>query len=51
MGLSYNSENPDESYTFSLVHECEAVLPLEIEIPYLRVALTTEMTNVEKHRL
>ena len=35
---------------FSLVHGCE-VLPLEIHIPSLRVALTTEMTNDEKHRL
>ena len=35
---------------FSLVYGCEAVLPLEIQIPSLRVALTTEMTTEEKHR-
>ena len=36
---------------FSLVYGCEAVLPLEIQIPFLRVTLTTEMINEEKHRL
>ena len=36
---------------FSLVYGCEAVLPLEIQIPSLRVALTIEMTNEEKHRM
>ena len=36
---------------FSLVYGCEAVLPLEIQIPSLRVTLTAEMTNEEKHRL
>ena len=35
---------------FSLVHGCEAVLPLEIQILSLHVALTTEMTD-EKYRL
>ena len=35
---------------FSLVYGCEAVLPLEIQIPSLRVALTAEMTNEEKYR-
>ena len=36
---------------FSLVYECEAVLPLKIQIPSLHVALTMEMTDEEKHRL
>jgi len=36
---------------FSLVYGCEAVLPLEIQIPSLRVALTIEVTNEEKYRL
>ena len=36
---------------FFLVYGCEAVLPLEIQIPSLHVALTTEMTNEEKHQL
>jgi len=34
-----------------LVYGCEAVLPLEIQIPSLRVALTTKMTNEEKHQM
>jgi len=42
---------PTKSTPFSLVYECEAVLPLKIQIPSLRVALTVEMTNEEKHRL
>ena len=40
---------PTKATPFSLVYGCEAVLPLEIQIPSLRVALTAEMTN-EKHR-
>ena len=30
---------------FSLMYECEAILPLEIQIPSLHVSLTTEMTD------
>ena len=41
---------PTKTTPFSLVYECEAVLPLEIQIPSLRVVLTAEMTNEEKHR-
>ena len=36
---------------FSLVYGHEAVLPLEIQIPSLRVALIMEMTDEEKYRL
>ena len=36
---------------FSLVYGCVTVLLLKIQIPSLRVALTAEMTNEEKHRL
>jgi len=50
MGLSHNSENPAKGTPFSLVYGCE-VLPLETQILSLRVTLTTEMTNEEKHRL
>jgi len=32
-----------------LVYGCEAVLPLEIQIPSLRVSLTTEIMDEEKH--
>jgi len=42
---------PTKATPFSLVYGCEAVPPLEIQIPSLRVALTAEMTNEEKHRL
>jgi len=37
--------------SFSLVYGCEAILPLEIQILSLRVALPMEMTNEKKHRL
>jgi len=42
---------PTKATPFSLVYGCEAMLPLEIQIPSLRVALTAEMTKEEKHRL
>jgi len=42
---------PTKATPFSLVYGCEAVLPLEIQILSLRVALTTEMKNEQKHRL
>ena len=34
---------------FFLVYECEAILLLEVQIPSLRIAFTTEMTDEEKH--
>ena len=40
-----------EATLFSLVYGCEAILPLEIQISSLRVALTAEITNEEKHLL
>ena len=42
---------PTKAISFSLVYEYEAVLPLEVQILSLRVALTTEMTDDEKHQL
>jgi len=51
MGLPHNGENLDENYVIFLGVECEAVLPLEIQIPSLRVALTTKMADKEKHQL
>ena len=42
---------PTKATPFSLVYGCEAVLSLEIQIPSLHVALITEMTNEERHRL
>ena len=34
-----------------LVYRYEAVIPLEVQIPSLRIVLTTELTDEEKHRL
>jgi hypothetical protein len=34
-----------------LVYGCEAVLPLEIQIPSLRIAVATKMTEEDNHRL
>ena len=42
---------PTKATPFSLVYGCEVVLPLEIQIPSLRIALTAKMKNEEKHRL
>ena len=36
---------------FSLVYGYEAVLPLEIQIPSLRIALATKMTEAKNDRL
>src|SRR3954469_11443318 len=33
---------------FSLVYGCEAVLPLEIQMPSLRIAIASSMTEEEK---
>ncbi|ONK72758.1 uncharacterized protein A4U43_C04F22860 [Asparagus officinalis] len=41
---------PTRATPFSLVYGCEAVLPLEIQIPSLRVAITTGLTDEEKHQ-
>ena len=42
---------PTKATPYSLVYGAEAVLPLEIQIPSLRVALATEMTDDEQHIL
>ena len=44
-------QSPTKATPFSLVYGCEAVLPLEIQISSLRVALTAKMTYEETHRL
>ena len=51
MGLSHDGSNPTKATPFALAYWCETVLPLEIQIPSLHVALMAEMTNEEKHRL
>jgi len=50
MGLWHNSKKPDESYTI-LFGICETVLPLKIQILSINIALTTKITNEEKHQL
>ena len=37
--------------SFSLVYGCEAVIPLEIKMPWLQVALATKMTKEDNDRL
>ena len=41
---------PTGATPYSLVYGCEAVLPLEVQIPSLRIALTTQMTTEEQHQ-
>ena len=41
---------PTGTMTYSLVYGCEVILPLEIQIPSLRIALATGMTTEESHR-
>jgi hypothetical protein len=41
---------PTKATPFSLVYGCEAVLPLEIQIPSLRIAITSGMTEEEKDK-
>jgi len=43
--------NPTYNTPFSLVYECKVVIPLEIQIPSLRVALATQLTDEDNHRL
>jgi len=42
---------PTNVMSFFLVYICEAVLSLKIQIPFLRVTLTTRMVDKEKYRL
>ena len=51
VGLPHNGENPDKSYAIFLRVWCEAVLPLEVQISSLRVALTTKIVDKEKNWL
>ena len=41
---------PTKATPFSLVYGAEAVLPLEIQIPSLRVALASQMTEENKYK-
>jgi len=51
LGLSNDSPNPTGNTPFCLVYGCEAVIPLEIQILSLRVALVGKMTDEDNHRL
>jgi len=42
---------PTGNTSFSLVYECETVIPLEIQMPSLRVALANKMTKEDNDRL
>ena len=42
---------PTKPTPFSLMYGCEVVLPLKIQITSLHIALATQMTNEDKHRL
>ena len=42
---------PTKPTPFFLVYRCEAVIPLEVQISSLCIALTMNMTYEEKHRL
>jgi len=51
LGLPHNGEIPTKATPIFLVYGCEDILSLKIQIPSLRTALVTEMTNEEKHWL
>ena len=51
IGLPHNYENPNKGYTILLGVGCEIILPLEIQIPSLHIALIIEMIDEKKHQL
>ena len=51
LSLLNNIRTPIDNTPFSLVYGCEAVIPLEIQIPSLRIALMTKMTEGDNDRL
>jgi len=51
LGLSNNGLNPYRQCAFLSGLRCEAVIPLEIQIPSLRVALTSKMSQGDNDRL
>ena len=51
LSLSNYGLNPNRKYAFFLVYRCEAVIPLEIQILSLRVALETQMTDEDNYQL
>ena len=51
LGLPNHSSDPTGNTPFPLVYGCEAVIPLEIQMPSLRAALMTRMTKGDNERL
>ena len=51
LGLLNYGSNPADNTPFSLVYGCKAVIPLEIQMPSLRVALATKMTKEDNNHL
>ena len=51
LGLQNYGLSPNKQYTFFFVYGCEAVIPLEIQMPSLRVTLATKMTKEDNDRL
>ena len=51
LGISNDGLNPNRQYAFFSGVWGEAVIPLDIHIPSLRVALTTKMTDEDNHWL
>src|SRR3954465_7449292 len=50
MGVRTTIRTATKATPFSLVYGCEAVLPLEIQIPSLRLAIISGMTEEEKDK-
>ena len=51
MGLTQTMRTLTKVEPFSLMYGCEIVLPLEIQIPSLHVALASRMVGEEKQQL
>jgi len=49
--LPNDGPNSYRQHTFSLVHRCKAVIPLEIQISSLHIALATKMTEEDNDQL
>jgi len=51
LDLSNYDPNPNRQHSFFSNYECEAVIPLEIQMPSLRVALETKTTKEDNNSL
>src|SRR3954471_5358977 len=50
VGVRTTVHTATKATPFSPVYGCEAVLPLKIQIPSLRIAITSSMTEEEKDK-